>query len=272
MIVKSLENIHFEVIMKCFLEAFDNYFVAMPTDYEYYRTRWEIAKVDYKLSYGMFDNDKLVGFIINAIDQKETHKIAFNTGTGVIPSYRGKRIVKSIYEYAIPDLINHGITKCALEVITENNAAIKSYESIGFKIKRTLKCFGGTLEVEPLEFKLKEASFKEIDWDALPNQKLYSWDNQKECLERGEYTYFQVYNQGVLESFFAIKTDTGYVAQLEVFNNNQESWSCLLNAIKSISSAIKINNIDDRLIDKLNAIEKAGLKNTVNQYQMEFLL
>ena len=104
MTVKHLGDTDFDTIMACFLSAFDNYFVKMPTDYNYYRKRWKASKVDFNLSYGMFDNDQLVGFIIHAIGRRHGEYIAFNSGTGVIPAYRGKKIVKTIYEFAIPEL------------------------------------------------------------------------------------------------------------------------------------------------------------------------
>ena len=80
MIVKKLENTTFDIIADCFLRSFENYYVKVPTDKNYYKERWKISKVDYALSYGMFDGDKLVGFIINAIDKRNGEKIAFNTG------------------------------------------------------------------------------------------------------------------------------------------------------------------------------------------------
>lgn len=58
MIVKPLDTISFETLMICFLEAFENYYVQMPTDHEYYKKRWKAAKVRLDLSYGMFDNGK----------------------------------------------------------------------------------------------------------------------------------------------------------------------------------------------------------------------
>ena len=151
MIVKKLGNIAFETIIDCFLKSFKNYYVELPTDINYYKQRWELAKVDFNLSYGMFDNEKLIGFIINAVDERNGIKIAFNTGTGVLPEYRGKRIVKSIYDDAIPDLKKNGITKCSLEVITDNMKAIKSYQSIGFEICKTFECYKGAINLATSE-------------------------------------------------------------------------------------------------------------------------
>lgn len=146
--VKDLRNIDFDELMDCFLMAFENYLVKMPTDRNYYRERWKNAKVDFKLSYGMFDQEKLVGFIIHAVDNRNGALTAFNTGTGVIPEYRGLKIVQSIYEHALPDLKRKGVENCSLEVITRNEKAIRSYQSIGFEIIKKYKCYHGTIDLE----------------------------------------------------------------------------------------------------------------------------
>ncbi len=104
MIIKNLKYIPFTNIMDCFHQCFENYFVPFPKENYLWEIRWKNAKVDYSLSYGMFENEKLMGFIINAIDYRNGKLIAFNTGTGILPEYRGKRIVKSIYDYALKDL------------------------------------------------------------------------------------------------------------------------------------------------------------------------
>lgn len=99
--------------------------------------------------------------------------------------------------------------------------------------------------------------------------KVYSWDNQNESLESGNYNYFQVLVNNQVDSFFAINPENGYIAQLEVLINKNTSWNTLFSVIQSMHKEVKINNIDDRLTDKTNAVESVGLKNTVNQYEME---
>ena len=271
--VRHLGHTDFDVIMKCFLSAFENYFVQMPTDHEFYRERWKAAGVRYDLSYGMFDDDKLIGFIINAIDKRQGHLTAYNSGTGVIPEYRGKRLVKSIYEYAITDLIEKGITKCQLEVITENEKAIKSYEGIGFQKCKHYKCFKGTISIEDVnDFVLKKVSYEDMSWDTLLNQELYSWDNQKESLIKANYDYYQIQVDGKLQSYFIIDSESGYIAQFETIEDSRSSWNNMFSVIQSINPNIRINNIDDRLINKIEAIEKSGLENTVDQFEMELYL
>jgi ribosomal protein S18 acetylase RimI-like enzyme len=273
MVVRHLDDTDFEVIMECFLLSFENYFVKMPTDYDFYAVRWKAAGVRFDLSYGMFDDDKLVGFIINAVDERQGHLTAYNSGTGVIPEYRGKRIVKAIYDYAIPDLIKNGITKCQLEVITENEKAIKSYEGIGFKKCRHYRYYGGLITVEAQNnYNLKEVAFNAVNWKTLPNQESYSWDNQYSSLEKGNYKYFHVLVDEQVQSFFAMNPKNGTISQLEVLKEAPLTWNTLFLAIHSIAKEVRISNIDDRLTDKIKAVESVGLKNTVNQFEMEMRL
>lgn len=269
MTVKKLSSISFDELLDSFLVAFENYFVEMPSNRDYYKERWKIAKVNLNLSYGMFNKEKLIGFIIHAIDKRNGILSAFNVGTGVIPEYRGQKIVKSIYDYALNDLEQNGILNSCLEVITENKIATRSYQSVGFEICKTYKCFSGIIKVENNDqFKILEMSQDKINWKNLPNQECYSWDNQRETIIRDQYKFFQVLSDGIPESFFIIKPDNGYLAQFDLMNTENKGWNRLFSAIKQVSNTIKINNVDVQLKNKINYLNKVGLENTVDQYLM----
>lgn len=269
MIVKNLSNTSFEKIIECFLLAFENYFVPMPIDSDYYQKRWEAAKVNFNLSFGMFDEEKLVGFIIHAIDKRNGILTAFNTGTGVIPEYRGKRIVKSIYQYAVNELESNNIKQSTLEVITKNEKAVHLYKNIGFEICKTYKCFNGTIKTNnSSKYDLKEIDIKNVNWKQLPNQSFYSWDNQKESILRGNYKFFQIIYNSVPESFFIINSEQNYVAQFDLLNDSNIGWKRLFSGIKKISKNIKINNVDTRLVTKIYALNNIGLENIIDQFEM----
>jgi len=273
MVVGHLGNTSFDVLMTCFLKSFENYYVTMPQDPTYYQKRWEAANVDYRLSYGMFENDQLVGFILHGIDQRWGEKIAYNTGTGVLPEFRGRRIVKAIYETCLPELRDHQIRKATLEVIKKNHRAIKSYESIGFAICRDYKCFKGEILADAaFEGSLREVTYTEVDWEALPHQKNYSWDSHKNSIQGGNYRFFIIEKDGVQASYFIINWASGYIAQLGCFIESEYHWALLFAGIKKVSSQVTINNVDERLTKKIEHIERAGLINTVDQYEMELAL
>ena len=273
MTVHHLSEISFDELMDCFFLAFEDYIIKMPTDKNYYWERWNASKVDFNYSYGMVDEDRLVGFIINAIDKREGILTAFNTGTGVIPAYRGRRIVKSIYEYALKDLFENGIARSTLEVITNNDKAVRLYEGIGFKKNKTYKCYAGDILIEEqTNFELEEIPLNSADWHDLPNQEYYSWDFQKETLLGGNYLLYRILFDNEPESFFIINPQNKTLAQFDILNANEASWKRLFSAIKKVSGNIKVNNVDDRLHDKLYYLNLYGLKNAVDQYEMELFI
>ncbi len=270
MFVKNLSDTPFEIILDCFLKAFEGYFVKMPVDKDYYKQRWKAAKVDFSCSYGIFDGGQMIGFIIHAIDNRNGKPTAFNAGTGVIPHYRGKRIVKSIYQYALKDLAAKGIEKSLLEVITENHIAVSLYKGIGFKVCKEYKCFNGNLKLgSSLQSDVREINLKEVDWSSLPNQQLYSWENQYESLVEGSYKFFQVVYNEKPESFFVINPNLNYLAQFDLLTEEKDGWKRLFTAIGSVSESIKVNNVDIRLKEKLENLTLFGLDNTIDQFEME---
>ncbi|GAB5399553.1 MAG: hypothetical protein Aureis2KO_11380 [Aureisphaera sp.] len=273
MIIRNLESVPFYQLIECFNKAFANYFVPMPSDAEFYKQRWKRAKVSYEDSFGMFDEDQLVGFMIHAIDERNGEKIAFNTGTGVLPEYRGKRIVQQLYVYGLPKLKDKGITRCSLEVITENTKAVKSYQNAGFAITKQYKCYSGTFSIEtqvpPIELRKVQASH--FNWEELSQQD-YSWDNHIATLSAGSFDYYVVLHLEKEIAYFIIDPTRGYIAQFNIYEDSKEHWDSLFAAIQSISTSVRINNVDERLTSKIEYLKHIQLKNTVNQYEMEMAI
>ncbi|NME72597.1 GNAT family N-acetyltransferase [Flammeovirga aprica] len=271
--IRKLSISNFDEILECFLKSFDDYSIKMPTEKEYYQQRWSAAKVDFNLSYGMYDNNKLVGFVIHAIDKRFGIQTAFNTGTGVIPEYRGKKIVKSIYDYAKVDLKENGVELIILEVLTDNDKAIRAYQGVGFNITKEYKCYSGKIQLKSnLQIELKKHSPSQYDWEKLPEQNIYSWDFQKETIVAGGYVLYEVMNNGVPESYFIFHPEKKYLAQFDVFMTNNNEWERLFNAVQQVTDEIKIINVNKDLSDKINAIHLRKLHNFTDQYEMELPL
>ncbi|WP_422860738.1 GNAT family N-acetyltransferase [Flagellimonas sp. S174] len=273
MTIRNLRNIDFETLIGCFLDCFEGYFVRMPSDIEYYRKRWRMAKVDLALSFGAFDRDNLVGFLIHAVDRRNNELIAHNTGTGVLANYRGRHIVDAIYDHALPILKEKGIEKSTLEVITENIPALKAYERIGFERIRGLRCYSGNISVkkERTDFNLQKVHFNAFDWGRT-DQSQYSWDNHIQTVRSGPFVVYVVHRGSDWESYFVINPTTRYLAQFEVLTETECSWERLFSAIAKISKTVKINNVDQSLKYKIDFLNHIGLTNTVDQYEIELLL
>lgn len=267
--VKSLVNTDIEIIIECMTECFQNYFVKIPSDVDFWVKRYEAARVDYQLSFGAFDGDQLVAFIIQGIDDHNEEKTAFNTGTGVRKAYRGQKLVDQIYRDAIPILRENGIIKCMLEVIDQNHRAIRVYERIGFQKERFLRCFNG--EIIDLE---NTTSVQEIDIlkleDAIRSyQSYYAWDSSLSTILKGGKMFKAYQIKDSAESdlgYFIVNNVNNTLIQIEAYH--PQNWLQVLTATKKVIPSIRINNIDDRRRDCLKAFEKAGIQNHINQFEM----
>jgi ribosomal protein S18 acetylase RimI-like enzyme len=269
--IKDLSTTSVEEVVFAILMAFEGYFLTMPSDPSYWAGRFQAARVDWTCSFGLFEEGELVAFIINAIDERGKHKIAFNTGTGVLPKYRGQQIVDQLYEYALPFFDEKKITHCALEVVQENSRAIRVYERIGFSITKEYYCFKGKLATSSYQTTLEQVN---IDDRQDAKADLYAWDNSTRAVKNspiGTYRCYEVFNlEQEKIGFFVINPSSGYLPQFEIYQTSlSENWHLLFDGIAQISRVVKINNVDAKRTDQRTVLVDLGLENTINQYEME---
>lgn len=268
--INNLASTPFDEVLTCFLSAFQNYFVELPTDKIYWKKRFKNARVDWELSYGMFDGDKLVGYIINAVDSHLNKLIAYNTGTGVLAEYRGHGIVDRLYEHALPFLKQHGIEKCLLEVICENERAIKVYKRVGFKVIRTLRSFTGTIPEVTSENYLQKSHFSQALEGDLYKAKHYSWDNTAEAVAMmAEEIQTWCLGNKISPDAYLVIDETGSILQLESKNNDYE---LLLQSAAVLAKDVKLKNIDSGRTELIKILQKWHFSNPVNQYEMGMVL
>ncbi len=270
--IKNLAQTPLIDLIECLLEAFSDYFVKMPSDLVYWEDRLKGARVDYSLSYGMFNEDRLVGFIINGVDHHHGQLTAFNTGTGVLPEFRSGRVVDRLYQHALPHFQERGIKKCLLEVIQKNERAIRVYERIGFSKKREVKCFMGRINASARTPVLQKIPFEEICALNYPDDELYSWDNSRSAIEASGdvYTSWLVRDEMDRQvGYFTINIEIGYVARIYA---EKEQYELVLNGIALLCRSVRLNNLDVTRSSLLAALEEAGLQNHVDQYEMEMPL
>lgn len=282
LVIMKIENLKYtniDTIVDCFNQSFEGYFVKMPTEVDFWKNRFESVRVDYELSYGVFDKDKLVGFMIHGIDDSNDKngliKTAYNTGTGVISAYRGNQLVDKMYDFAIPLLKIQGVKKCKLEVIDKNERAIKVYERIGFENKRRMKCYRGEFTDSNKQPKIQKIDVEELKelMAIFQSNHSYSWNNTLETIIANESVYdsYKVFGGPKTEliGYFVINPKSGYVAQLEsIFGG----WTKVFEGISQVNKSIRINDIDDTRIELLNFLNNHGFTNTVDQFEMEMML
>lgn len=269
--IKNLKDVRFELIVECMLEAFKDYFVKMPSDVEFWRKRYQAARVDYELCFGAFDKGKLAAIIINGIDVHQGKKTAFNTGTGVIETYRGQKLVDQLYAHAFPFFRENGIQKCLLEVIEQNHRAIRVYERIGFQKDRFLRCFKGELIPPGKPSIYHGRTLNEIKEIIVPYQDHYSWDHSLNAIESAGDAYklyeIQDANQSSI-GYFVLNSSS--IVQIEAFKN--EHWNDVFSTLGQLSTELRINNVDDTHLHCLEALTASGFDNHINQFEMQLAI
>ena len=269
--IKHLAATPIDTVMECFFESFQNYFVTLPTDLEYWKNRFNNVKVDWSLSFGAFKEEKLMGFIINGIDVHNGQLTAYNTGTGVLPEYRGQQLVDRIYAEAIPEFKKNGVEKCLLEVIVENEPAKKVYERIGFSIVRDLLSFSGDLDLLPEAKMPEKTAFSEILATGLYRPEHYCWESRAEAVQMDEKmtSSFVVRDStGKISGYFTLG-QAGNIVQLQ---EKQGDFSSLLDSIAKVEQQVKLKNLASDRVQIISELEKRGFKNLINQHEMEMQL
>jgi len=190
----TLRSVDRSQVHRAFLEAFADYAMdASGTTEERMLLRMRKNAVDYDLSPGLYDGDRLAGFTLIGIDTWGGHLTAYDAGTGIVPSFRKQGWARKMFDHALPALRERGVHRFALEVLQQNEAAIAAYRKSGFETARELRCFiadVGTLRdlpdapdlrIEPIDAPHFHALATEADWtpsfenrftavDAIPDQ------------------------------------------------------------------------------------------------------
>lgn len=188
-IYKSLDNISLKVISETMNLAFSDYSIPIKFPVELLKNKFKAENILPELSVGAFNNDKLVGLILNGYKEINSRKIIYNGGTGVIPKFRGKRITLKMYEYLSPILKEKGIYNQQLEVIYDNVPAIKSYTKVGFQIKRKLNCYKGSINIYNSENKIAIKEIINYDWELLQSfwEINPSWQNDVNAIDNNKH-------------------------------------------------------------------------------------
>ena len=142
-----LDRVSRSQLHRTFHEAFADYSVDMSSlTEEILRIRFEKNGVDWDASVGAFEADRMVGFTMIGIDSWQGGLGAFDAATGIVPGFRGGGLAQKMFDHALPDLRARGVTQFVLEVISDNEPAIRAYRKAGFEIHRTFQCFGLDLD------------------------------------------------------------------------------------------------------------------------------
>ncbi|MBO6184330.1 MAG: GNAT family N-acetyltransferase [Chryseobacterium sp.] len=274
---KNLELVDREELLSVFNTSFSDYVVPFHLTLEQLELKIALEKIDMTLSVGVFESDKLQGFILQALKEENGKHIIYNAGTGINLECRGKGLVRKMYDLILPVLKEKKADVLTLEVIEKNNPAIRAYENLGFKIARKLFCFNGIIE---LKKKNTEVSVEEMDhfqWEVFQSflDIVPSWQNSSAILTDREkrYKILGAYKNQQLVGYAVYNPIARKVSQIAVDKNyrRQGIGTELFRNIEKLSDgqAVSVNNVDDSSENTSAFLEKGvGLKNWLSQFEM----
>lgn len=268
-----------------FLDAFADYPVPFRLNKEQFVRKFvQKLKLDFHLSVGAFDYDTLAGFIFTTIGTYKGISTAYNGGTGVRPSYRGKGLTQKMYEFLKPLLIDSNIHQCVLEVLVDNTAAIKAYEKIGFERSARLICFKLNKSSRFLEW--REEKPWRIKKTASPQWDQYTsfqdfdpafLDTQNMIIKNSStYEIYEAYDDSTLAGYAIYQPSFARLSQIGIdprYRRKGIATDIINNILENSEfKEITVVNVDEDNILLVNFLLHFGFQKQLEQYEMTLSL
>jgi ribosomal protein S18 acetylase RimI-like enzyme len=277
-----IEPVQRDKLHAAFLEAFADYAMgASGMTEERLLLRMQKNAVDYAASPGLYDDDRLVGFTLIGIDEWGGRRTAFDAGTGIVAAFRKQGWARKMFDHALPALRKRGVERFTLEVLQENEPAIKAYRKSGFEITRELRCLISQaddlrairpkedVEIRPIEredFRRLEAC---ADW--LP-----SFENRFGAVDAlvGRVEILGAHVAGKIVGTLAYAPDLNWLLNLVVAGSHRRRGigTALVGRLTTLLppsvTRLAIQNIEVADTGMLAFFESLGFSHLIDQYEM----
>lgn len=254
--------------------AFADYIVPFQLNAEQleFKIRSEDILMDY--SVGVFDEEKLIAFIMHGVRHHDNIYVVYNGGTGVLPDYRGKGLVGKMYAYILPFLKDKKTEKTVLEVIESNQSAIRAYEKQGFNVNRKLLCFSGQFTLHPTQQAAAVVPLETLPWADLPAfwDITPSWQSDTPSMLTTAPNILGAFLEQQLIGYVLFNPTKKRIYQLAVAPAYRRKGigQQLCAAVQGLipNDTLQINNIDEASVGLKLFFERQGLTNDINQLEM----
>ncbi len=277
--IKTLSGIGIEQITNAFNMAVSDYFVSTNLTTGQLQSMMKADRVNLDYSTGAFEGTNLIALILHGTDLIDNKKVVYNGGTGVIPDKRGQGLTKRMYDFILPVLKANDIDYLLLEVITKNVPAIKSYEKVGYKAVKRLKCYRGKIS---LQNKIKELTIRDLsDYDWMMMQSFWdftpTWQNSAHAMEALKNINKSVgaYIGSQLTGYIIYDPNSKRVQQIAVHKDFRRKGiaSALMSTVTgNADGQLSIVNIDENSVPTNSFLHRIGLENYLDQFEMKLEL
>lgn len=281
--IRSLQHMNSDQRYQAFRQAF--------VDYEMQLNQEELDQMLQRrgfvpaLSFGAFDQDRLVAFTFNGIGSFGGKKTAYDTGTGTLPEYRGQGLATQIFNHSIPWLKKAGIKLYLLEVLQHNEGAVKLYQKLGFEATREFRYFmqqKAELVLHPStlssEYLIADAEIRRLIGNHNFSDFIPSWQNSNDSILRGfrSFRAQAVYHQKKVIAYCIYEPASGDVTSLAVAREHRRKGlgtSLLAAVIRDIpADVVKVINIPADAEEVLSFLSACHFRPTGKQFEMVKIL
>ncbi len=277
--IKTLKGIDKKDILNVFNLSFSDYFIPFKLTKEQLTSKMLADKTDLNLSVGVFENKNLIAFILHGFDKINNEKVVYNGGTGVVPEKRGSGLTKQMYHFILPILIENGIDKLQLEVITENTQAIASYEKSGYQIQRALVCYKGEIHIPKTNKDLHIKKLQDYNWDVMESfWDIYpTWQNSKNVVNelKDNNISLGAYLENQLVGYIIYNPNSRRIQQIAVssnFRHKKIASTLIREIIETYGNSLSIINVDKSSKSVNIFLEKMGFEINLEQLEMKLQL
>lgn len=273
----SLVDVPTHEIVSAFNDAFASYEIPNHmTDAKLVSMmRARSVRIDH--SFGLFDQDRLIGFVLNGSRRADEALTAYNSGTGIRAEYQGKGYGAILLGETVKALDRLSYRRYLLEVLTNNEPAISLYERVGFTVQRKLSCYKASSA--SIEMDCEVSIDREVDecWATrlghLANYRP-SWQNTDEAVRAiaSACRLIETQYDGTPDGFAILKMSSGNVMQLGW--NQAERAKTLLGCAGRLTTAdeLKVINVPETDSETSAALLDLGFYRFMDQYEMELRL
>lgn len=272
----TLENIEMEQLYKAFLVCFDDYIVNINLPYDEFLRMIKRRNYHPQLSIAVFDDNKIVGFILNGYRIIENEPTLYDIATAVSQDYRKQGIMTNMLQLIRVKAAEKDVKYYTLEVIQENITAYDLYVKQGFSVARSFVCF--TIEKENLRgtMKYEVVQIDRLNWEEMTSFWDFtpSWQNAIASIQidQEHLSLFIVRKEAQVIGYCVVDCMKSEIMQFAVDHHYRKcgvGTSLFIHVSALVeSNTIRIINVDESNQSVLSFLEKIGFTEMMKQYEM----
>ncbi len=278
--IQKLSAIRYEMIHEVFIKAFADYVVPINLSIHQFKSMIEHGGCNLDLSFGAFNNNKLVGFVLNGIGEWNGKLTAYDNGSGIIQEFRNKGIASKIFNESLPILRENNISQYLLEVICTNTPAYNLYKKMGFEETRKFDCYKSPKDKIEIRKNLNDnfpiSEIVDPDWEMLRTfwDVIPSWQNSIDSISRrlDDFKILGIFNDDNIVGYCIFAKKTGYIPQFGIDKKYRRKglFTALFQRVVQDAEGdeITINNICSRCDPFMKFANSINIAPVLSQHEM----